>query len=132
MLSTREVTFTRLCRFFSEARRSGFFSSETSSFLSASFSTASGFICTCSRQKLVQDTGLIYYYCTVWRIRDVYPGSRILIFTHPGFQIPDPGSRIPDIKTATKERGENFTKIEHYFSFEKLKKKIWVNFQRIV
>jgi hypothetical protein len=32
-------------------------------------------------------------------IRDVYPGSRILIFTHPG-------SRIPDPKTATKERGE--------------------------
>jgi hypothetical protein len=32
----------------------------------------------------------------VLRIRDVYPGSRILIFTHPG----------PDPKTATKERGE--------------------------
>jgi hypothetical protein len=30
------------------------------------------------------------------RIRDVYPGSRILIFTHPG-------SRI---STATKDRGE--------------------------
>jgi hypothetical protein len=30
----------------------------------------------------------------VWRIRDVYPGSRILIFTHPGSQIPDLGSRI--------------------------------------
>ncbi len=37
---------------------------------------------------------------TVLRIRDVYPGSRILIFTHPGswirkktylFRIPDPG-----------------------------------------
>ncbi len=35
----------------------------------------------------------------VLRIRDVYPGSRILIFTHPG-------SRIPDPKKATKERGE--------------------------
>ncbi len=23
----------------------------------------------------------------VWRIRDVYPGSRILIFTHPGSRI---------------------------------------------
>jgi hypothetical protein len=41
------------------------------------------------------------------------PGSRILIFTHPGSRIPDPGSRIPDLgsripdpKTATKERGE--------------------------
>ncbi len=35
----------------------------------------------------------------VWRIRDVYPGSRILIFTPPG-------SRIPEPKTATKEKGE--------------------------
>ncbi len=42
----------------------------------------------------------------VLRIRDVYPGSRILIFTHPGSRIPDPGTRIPDPKTATKERGE--------------------------
>jgi hypothetical protein len=33
------------------------------------------------------------------RIRDVYPRSRILIFGHPGSQIPDP-------KTATKERGD--------------------------
>jgi hypothetical protein len=37
----------------------------------------------------------------VLRIQDVYPGSRILIFL-----IPEPGSRIPDPKTATKERGE--------------------------
>jgi hypothetical protein len=60
----------------------------------------------------------------VLRIRDVYPGSRILIFTHPGSRISDPGSRIPDPKTATKERIEkkfnvktfyvatNFTKIQ--------------------
>jgi hypothetical protein len=27
----------------------------------------------------------------VLRLRDVYPGSWILIFTHPGSQIPDPG-----------------------------------------
>ncbi len=30
----------------------------------------------------------------VLRIRDVYPGSRILIFTHPGSRISDPGCRI--------------------------------------
>jgi hypothetical protein len=36
---------------------------------------------------------------SVWRIRDFYPVSRILIFTHPG-------SRIPNPKTATEERGE--------------------------
>jgi hypothetical protein len=53
----------------------------------------------------------------VLRIRDVYPGSQILIFTHPG-------SRIPDPKIATKERVEkkfvvitfyaatNFTKLQ--------------------
>jgi hypothetical protein len=38
----------------------------------------------------------------VWRIRDVYPISRI---PDPDFypsRIPDPGSRIPDPKTATK------------------------------
>jgi hypothetical protein len=29
----------------------------------------------------------------VWRIRDVYPGSRILIFTHPGSRISDPGTK---------------------------------------
>ncbi len=72
------------------------------------------------------------------RIRDVYSGSRILIFTHPGSRISDPGS-----KTATNERGEKnfchiffcshkFHKIENYFIFEKLKKKIWVSFQRII
>ncbi len=57
-------------------------------------------------------------------------------------RIPDPdfySSRIPDPKTATKERDEKiffvihkFHKIENYFSFEVLKKKIWANFQRII
>jgi hypothetical protein len=30
----------------------------------------------------------------VFRIRDVYPGSLIMIFTHPRSGISDPGSRI--------------------------------------
>jgi hypothetical protein len=61
-------------------------------------------------------------------------------------RIPDPDfypSRIPDPKTVTKERGENFFslyffcshkfhKIEYYVIFKMLKKKIWANFQRIV
>jgi hypothetical protein len=60
-------------------------------------------------------------------------------------RIPDPDfypSRIPDPKTATKERGEKicynflcshkFHKIAHYSSFDVLKKKIWANFQRII
>jgi hypothetical protein len=53
---------------------------------------------------------------TVWRIRDVYPGSRIPFFTHSG-------SRISDPKTATKERGEkNFVVITFYvaINFTKL------------
>jgi hypothetical protein len=60
-----------------------------------------------------------------------------------GSRISDPGSRIPDAKIATKERGEkNFCltflfslkchKIEHYFSFQELKKKTCANFQRII
>jgi hypothetical protein len=51
------------------------------------------------------------------RIRDVYPGSRILIFTHCG-------SRIPDPKTATKERGEKKFVVKPFFvatNFTKLK-----------
>jgi hypothetical protein len=60
-------------------------------------------------------------------------------------QIPDPGSRIPDLKTAIKERDKKicchtgtifcshkFHKIVKYFSFEMLKKKIWANLQRII
>jgi hypothetical protein len=60
-------------------------------------------------------------------------------------RIPDPDfypSRIPDPKTATKERGERIFfchtffcshklhKIINYFIFEMLKKKIWVNFEK--
>jgi hypothetical protein len=57
-------------------------------------------------------------FSSVLQIRDVYPGSR-----------------IPDPKTATKERGENeiccpsyfvatnISKIENYFNFEMVKKK---------
>jgi hypothetical protein len=59
--------------------------------------------------------------------------------------IPDPDfypSRIPDPKTATKERMEKkicchtlfcshkFHKIENYFIFEMMKKNIWTNFHR--
>jgi hypothetical protein len=65
--------------------------------------------------------------------------SRILIFTHPGSRISDPG-RIPDPKTATKERGEKKLDVKPFYvatKFNKivnevLKKKIWANFQRII
>jgi hypothetical protein len=73
----------------------------------------------------------------VLRIRDVFSGSRILIFVHPGSGIPDP-------KTARKERGgkniccpsffcsHKYHKIEIIFIFELAKKKIWANLQRII
>jgi hypothetical protein len=76
----------------------------------------------------------------VLRIQDVYPGSRILIFTHPGSLVSDPGSQI---QKQQQKRGvkkiccynflcsHKFHKIENYFSFEVLKKKIWANFQKI-
>ncbi len=53
------------------------------------------------------------YGTAVLRIRDVYPGSRILIFTHPGSRILDPRSRIQ--KTATKDRGEKFFFVKPFF-----------------
>ncbi len=64
------------------------------------------------------------------------PGSSFL-------PIPDPESRIPDPKTATKERGENifcrtffcshkFHKIVKLFYFWKAEEKICVSFQRII
>jgi len=58
--------------------------------------------------------------------------------------IPDSVSRIPDPKSATKEKGEKkfvvlpffcshkYHKIENYFIFELVKKKIWANLQRII
>jgi hypothetical protein len=70
----------------------------------------------------------------VLRIRDVYPRSRILIFSHPG----------PWIQNSNKREGwkkischnflcsHKFHKIANYFSFEQLKKNIWANFHRII
>jgi hypothetical protein len=58
-------------------------------------------------------------------------------------RVPDPGSRITDPKTATKERGEKkldvkafyvatkFNKIVNYFSFEVLKKKFGPIFKEL-
>jgi hypothetical protein len=58
-------------------------------------------------------------------------------------RIPDLGSRIPDPKTATKDKGEKcffqnifcshkFHKTKYYFIFDMLNKKIWPNFPRIM
>ncbi len=69
------------------------------------------------------------------RIRDVYPGSRILIFTHPGSRI-----QKQQQKRGVKKKfvvitfyvATNFTKLQIILVFEVLKKKMWANFQRII
>jgi hypothetical protein len=75
----------------------------------------------------------------VLRIRDVYPGFWI---PDPDFypsQIPDPGSNYSNQRRGVKKKlmsylfcSHKFHKIENYFIFEMLKKKIWANFQRIL
>ncbi len=72
-------------------------------------------------------------YFSVWRIWDVYHGSRILIFTHPGSRISDLESRILDLKTATKVRGEKKIFVKHFFvatNFTKCKNIIFLNYSR--
>jgi hypothetical protein len=49
---------------------------------------------------------------SVLGIRDVYPGSQILIFTHPGSRIPDPGSQIPDPGSRISDPGSRIQKQE--------------------
>jgi hypothetical protein len=79
----------------------------------------------------------------VWRIQNVYPGSQIPDPDFYSSRIPDPGFRIPDPKTVTKDRGEKkicqtifcshkFHKTEYYFILDMLKKKNWPNFPRII
>ncbi len=48
------------------------------------------------------------------RIRDVYPGSRILIFTHPGSRISDPGSQI---QKQVEKRGVKKKFLSNIFDF---------------
>jgi hypothetical protein len=70
----------------------------------------------------------------VWRIRDVYPGSRILIFTHPGSRIQKQQQKrgVKKFCCHTILCSHKFHKIENYFSFEVLKKKMWADVQRII
>jgi hypothetical protein len=75
----------------------------------------------------------------VLRIRDVYPGSRILIFTHPGSQISDPESKNNNKREKRKKLvvipffvARNFTNLTYYFIFQMMKEKIWAKFQRII
>ncbi len=68
------------------------------------------------------------------RIWDVYPGSRILIFTHPGSRIQKQQQKrgVKKICCHNFLCSHKFHKIANYFSFEVLKKKTWSNFQRII
>ena len=68
------------------------------------------------------------------RIRDVYPGSQILIFTHPGSRIQKQQQKtgVKIFFGQTIFCSHKFHKIANYFSFELLKKKIWAKFQRII
>ena len=68
------------------------------------------------------------------RIRDFYPRSRILIFSHPGSWIQNSNKREGWKKISCHNFlcSQKFNKIANYFSFELLKKKIWANFQRII
>jgi hypothetical protein len=50
----------------------------------------------CSFTSLTQGRWISHLWA-VLRIRDVYPGTRILIFIHLGSQISDPGSQISDL-----------------------------------
>jgi hypothetical protein len=70
----------------------------------------------------------------VLRIRDIYPGSRILILTHPGSRIQKQQQKrgVKKICYHTFFCSCKLQKIEYYFIFEMLKKKIWANFQRII
>jgi hypothetical protein len=69
---------------------------------------------------------------TVLRIRDIYPGSRILIFTHPGSRTPDPKQqqKIGVKKNLLSYLPQN-SQIENYFSFEVLKKKFGPIFKEL-
>ncbi len=78
-------------------------------------------------------------YVTVLRIRDVYPGSRILIFTYPGSRISDPRSKNNNKREGWKKSccytffcNHKFHKIENYLIFKMLEKKGWASFQRII
>jgi hypothetical protein len=75
-------------------------------------------------------------FVSVLRIRNVYPGSRILIFTHPGSRISDPGSQIQKQQQMREVKNillsylfcsHKFHKIANYLIFCVLKKKIWSN-----
>jgi hypothetical protein len=73
-------------------------------------------------------------FFSVLRIRDVYPGSRIQIFTHPGSRVQKQQQKrgVKIFFFHTFFCSHKFHITENYFIFEMLKKKIWANFKRII
>jgi hypothetical protein len=68
----------------------------------------------------------------VLRIRDVYPRSRILIFTHPGSKNSNKREGWKKIDVIPFYIATNCTKLYIILVLQVLKKKIWANFQRII
>ncbi len=79
-----------------------------------------------------------YIIKPVLRIRDVYPGPRILIFTHPGFRISDLGSKNSNKREVWKKKlsylllEPQISQNVKLFYFWNVEEKIWANFQRII
>ena len=76
--------------------------------------------------------GLTWEWLTVLRIRDVYTGSRILIFTHPGSRIQKHQGGWKKICCHILFCRYKFHKIVNYLIFKVLKKKIWASFKKII
>ncbi len=83
-----------------------------------------------STSTLPKLAGKKFPFIAVLLIRDVYPGSRILIFTHPGSRI-----QKQQQKKGAKKIGcqnfTNFTKLQLFYFFN-AEKKNWSNFQKIL
>ncbi len=69
----------------------------------------------------------------VLRIRDVYPGSRILIFTHSGSRISDPGSKNSNKREVWKKFvvATNFRKLKISLFFKCWRKKFGPVFKEL-
>ncbi len=81
----------------------------------------------------------VSFFFPVLRIRDLYPWSRILIFTHSGSRISDPGSKNSNKREGWKKFvvkpffvAINFTKLNIILFFKCWRKKVWASFQRII
>ncbi len=84
------------------------------------------------RQKYLSSVCTSTYLVPVLRIRDVYPGSRILIFTHPiGSKNSNKKEGLKKICCHNFSCSYKFHKIANYFSFEVLKKKFGPIFKEL-